>query len=64
MFTMKTPQNLQNPSEKPKTSKILQKPTQNLQNFSKKNPKPKKNQQKSSKLYKQSKIIDPDYLEK
>ena len=63
MFTLKTPQNLQNPSEKPKTSKILQKPTQNPQNFSKKNPKPKKNP-KTSKLYKHRKIIDPDDLEK
>ena len=51
MFTLKTPQNLKDPSKIPQN---LQKPTQNLQNYGKK-PKTSKNPQKlpkTSKLYK------------
>jgi len=50
MFTLKTPQNLKDPSKIPQN---LQKPTQNLQNYGKKT----QNLQKPSKTPKNLKII-------
>ena len=63
MFTLKTPQNLQNPSKKPQN---LQTPPKTHQKILKILKKTKNlwNPRKTSKLYKHRKKIDPDYLEK
>ena len=59
IFTLKTPQNLQNPSKKPQNLKKNQNPPKTFKT-PKKNPKPLK----PSQSLKHRKIIDPDDLGK